>query len=273
MKPRESVGVWHEFWDRRKQDYLSEKFRPWNRLVWEVGLKYWEDRAILAKGKITLECGCGSAEVSRHLAKKGYKTMMLDISREALEIAKTKFDQYDIEGTFVMGNVKKIAFADNSFDVVMSFGILEHFEDVEPVISEMVRVLKPGGVFLADIIPNKFTGQKLANVEIFVALFLKRLFTLRLKNIIKESCVTTPFYENSVPKKEYKRIMQEKGLEKVKITGTRPFPFLALPLCLEKTYVQVLRSLMWFWKWFDESELKFTDIWGLGWYVFGIKKK
>ncbi|MFC1514700.1 class I SAM-dependent methyltransferase [Candidatus Omnitrophota bacterium] len=272
MRQRESVEVWYEFWDRRKEDYLRENFRPWNRLVWEVGLEYWTKRAGLAKGKRTLECGCGSAEVSRHLAKNGYDATMLDISRDGLKIAEMKFAQYGLKGTFVMGNVKKIGFADNSFDIVMSFGILEHFEDVRPVIKEMVRVLKPGGVFLADIIPRKFSCQDLANIEIFIALFLKRLFTFCFKNIIKESCPSTTFYENCIPKKEYKKIMEESGLCRVKITGTRPFPPLALPRCIEKVYVWILRRLRPFWDWFDECESGFTDFWGLGWYSFGVKK-
>ncbi len=51
--------------------------------------------------------------------------------------------------------------ASSSFDVVYSTGLLEHFHDPTPIIAEMARVLKPGGLFFSDIAPLKFSLLRL----------------------------------------------------------------------------------------------------------------
>ncbi|MGH2379287.1 MAG: methyltransferase domain-containing protein [Candidatus Limnocylindria bacterium] len=55
----------------------------------------------------------------------------------------------------VLGDARSLPFADESFDVVLSGGLLEHFRDPAPVLAEMARVLRPGGLFYADIVPRK----------------------------------------------------------------------------------------------------------------------
>lgn len=105
----------------------------------------------------SLEVGAGSGRLSRFLAKRGYRTTCLDFSPQALKLAKKYYDAANLKGEFIEGEAENMPFNDGEFDVVFSTGLLEHFEDPMPIIFEMVRVLRIGGLFYSDIVPKKFS--------------------------------------------------------------------------------------------------------------------
>lgn len=78
-------------------------------------------------------------------------------------------------------------FEDKTFDLVLSFGVLEHFKDIDKPIKEMVRVLKPGGVFFADIVPEKFSIHKLADMMNYLVLFSYFVIKLKFRQVINFS--------------------------------------------------------------------------------------
>jgi len=49
---------------------------------------------------------------------------------------------------YVAGGAEQIPFPDASFDIVSSFNSLDHVDDLDPVITEIIRVTAPGGLFL-----------------------------------------------------------------------------------------------------------------------------
>ena len=81
----------------------------------------------------------------------------LDSSDEALRVARQTSRLLETPITCVSAEGERLPFADDSFDLVLSGGLLEHFPDPRAVMSEMVRVLRPGGVFYADVVPRKFS--------------------------------------------------------------------------------------------------------------------
>ena len=48
-----------------------------------------------------------------------------------------------------MGEAVRLPFPDATFDVVLSTGLLEHFQDPSPIVREMARVLRPGGALVS----------------------------------------------------------------------------------------------------------------------------
>src|SRR5690606_33526142 len=74
----------------------------------------------------------------------------IDKIREAIEKLAQKFPQ----GKFISGNLPPLPFADNTYDVVISFQVIEHIQDDKLFLSEIHRVLKPGGVALITT-PNR----------------------------------------------------------------------------------------------------------------------
>jgi ubiquinone/menaquinone biosynthesis C-methylase UbiE len=81
------------------------------------------------------------------LARKGYRCFGADIAWEGLKIAREKVKSDD--AYFVQANVLNLPFSSNCFDVVVSFGVLDHmlFKSAERGIEEVHRVLKASGLF------------------------------------------------------------------------------------------------------------------------------
>jgi SAM-dependent methyltransferase len=103
------------------------------------------------------ELGCGSARLLARigLARPHLKLVAVDYESKALELAKETAGVYGVAIDTYMDDVNHLRFADESFDLVLSGGLLEHFADPRPALSEMVRTLKPDGAFLATVVPRK----------------------------------------------------------------------------------------------------------------------
>lgn len=95
------------------------------------------------KGKKILDVGCGSGQDAVHYNKKGAKVFGVDISKKEIEMAKT----LNI-GEFVVGDMKKLPYKDNEFDIVTSYYALQSSEYVKKSLREMARVAKKGATIL-----------------------------------------------------------------------------------------------------------------------------
>lgn len=115
--------------------------------VFVSALKKLVDAHIILKNSKVLDVGCGAAyllkkfndEVSNDLDLWG-----IDISTKAVEIAKTLFPK----GHYIAGDALQSKLESDFFDIVVSYGSYEHFENPQLAISEASRVLRPGGVIL-----------------------------------------------------------------------------------------------------------------------------
>jgi 2-polyprenyl-3-methyl-5-hydroxy-6-metoxy-1,4-benzoquinol methylase len=89
------------------------------------------------------------------MAKRGVNVTVLDYSDLALQKAKAFFDSQKLKADFI--NTDALKLPDNhlhKFDVVMSFGLAEHFTDRMPIFAAHVNLLKPGGTAIISV-PNK----------------------------------------------------------------------------------------------------------------------
>ncbi len=94
----------------------------------------------------TLEVGCGCGSYSLILKKMGIvgEATLLDISQTGLDLAKKLFASFGEECRTVQGDAMELPFADGEFDLVLSGGLLEHFEadEQERLAHEQCRVAK-----------------------------------------------------------------------------------------------------------------------------------
>src|ERR1044072_756715 len=95
--------------------------------------------------KRVLEIGCGTGTDLLQFARAGAIVTGVDLTPRSIEIARRRFAVYDCPGEFAIGDAENLAFPDESFDLVYSFGVLHHAPDTERAINEAHRVLKRGG--------------------------------------------------------------------------------------------------------------------------------
>lgn len=97
-------------------------------------------------GGSVLELGCGAGQFIRTVKKCRPELLCYgsDISDTAIAAAKTADD-----GVVYIKTEAVLPYADDSLDAVLIFDVLEHVEDVDGILTEVYRVLKPGGTFYA----------------------------------------------------------------------------------------------------------------------------
>jgi len=220
----------------------------------------------------TLEVGCGGARVSVFLAKKGMKVTCTDFSPEALRLAEANFKKENLSNyTVVQDDLLSSKLPAESFDVVMSFGLLEHFSDLDPPFKAMTHLLKPGGIHIHDIITKRFTIANVAKIWNTLLRFFKRLLLLRWKNIFSESYHYFPHYENSYPLSDYVKVLEKTGAKIVYQGGMVIWPFFALPKPMQRWLVQWANNHKSFFYWCDRKGHKWMEIIAPSWWLVGQK--
>ncbi len=94
-----------------------------------------------------LDVACGSGYGSALLADAGAKYVCgINVSPAAIEYARSRYRRPNVE--YVVGDASALALSDASMDVVVSFETIEHLPvaRIKPLLSELKRVLKPGGI-------------------------------------------------------------------------------------------------------------------------------
>jgi O-antigen biosynthesis protein len=137
-------------------EFTGERFVP--EVHGEIELEHLH-RYYLAKeivqGKIVLDIASGEGYGSHMLSQVASKVFGVDISLEAVNYAKTKY-QYKVNNLeFLIGSCAAIPLEDKSVDVIVSFETIEHHDEHEAMMREIKRVLKPNGCLLISS-PDKF---------------------------------------------------------------------------------------------------------------------
>lgn len=113
----------------------------------------------LAKGKRVLDIACGEGYGANLLAAIASDVIGVDLDGATIAHAKAKYSQSNLH--FVQGSCSAIPCPDHSIDLVASFETIEHISEHEDFLSEIKRVLAPGGVLVISS-PNKDEYQRVS---------------------------------------------------------------------------------------------------------------
>jgi demethylmenaquinone methyltransferase/2-methoxy-6-polyprenyl-1,4-benzoquinol methylase len=137
-------------------DEIAPKYDKLNGVL-SLGIdNYWRREAVKAlkpfRPERILDVATGTGDFAILLQKilKPKQIIGIDISEGMMDVGREKVEQREMEHviSFERQDCAALTFPDNSFDAVTaSFGV-RNFEDIDKSFSEVLRVLKPGGVFL-----------------------------------------------------------------------------------------------------------------------------
>jgi len=99
-------------------------------------------------GKKMLEVGVGAGTDHLQWARAGADCYGVDLTDAAIETTRAHLAVYGFTSHLTRIDAERLPFEDDFFDVVYSWGVIHHSESPERIVSEIGRVLKPGGTFL-----------------------------------------------------------------------------------------------------------------------------
>jgi ubiquinone/menaquinone biosynthesis C-methylase UbiE len=169
-------------WAQGYFQYTNYNDKNWDGKTWKRNFHELRTRdlALFALGDIAgkrvLDIGCGQGEYLLTMAKMGASVAGQDLSEESVTKGRNLLKEEGLVGEVKLGDATQLDFPDNYFDKAFSSDFFEHItlEQKRKVISEVYRVLKPGGQLVIKT-PNLTYLQVVIN--------LKRMFNiLRLKS-------------------------------------------------------------------------------------------
>jgi 2-polyprenyl-6-hydroxyphenyl methylase/3-demethylubiquinone-9 3-methyltransferase len=103
-------------------------------------------------GKRALVVGCGRGLLARELAGLGLSVTGVDPSPSAIRLAKEATAGEDVHVDYAIADPRRLPYGDREFDIVYYTDTLEITHDLDEVMAEAARMLRPRGVFLYDTV-------------------------------------------------------------------------------------------------------------------------
>lgn len=155
----------HVWWDDDVGEFSTIRF--W---INPVRFGYFEHvlkrEKMLERGqRKLLDVGCGGGLLAEEFARAGFKVTGIDPAPETIETARAHAAASGLSIEYEIGSGEHLPFPEGSFDNVACCDVLEHVDDVNRVIGEIARLLKPGGLFLYDTVNRTFMS-KLAVIKV-----------------------------------------------------------------------------------------------------------
>ena len=182
-------------------------------------------RAVLARqfgtglsGLRVLDIGCGGGFLAEEFAALGCRVTGVDPSPASVSAARAHAAGRGLHIDYRVGAGEELPAPDNAFSVACCCDVLEHVSDLDRVISETARVLKPGGLYLFDTI-NRTLASKLLAIKVMQQWPLTRLTDVALHD-----------WDMFITPAELAGVLERHGLTPGEMTGlgTRAGPIAVL---------------------------------------------
>ena len=162
------------------------------------------------EGKSALEVGCGGGILCEEIARMGFDVTGIDPSEHSLQIAANHARANGLLINYQQATGEDLPIPDNSTDIVFCCDVLEHVRDVPRVISEIHRVLKPGGYFCYDTLNRTY---------------LSKLVAINISQVWKRWAFAPPnihVWKMFIKPAEMRKILKQNNLEWQEHMGMQP---------------------------------------------------
>ncbi len=234
---RSTLSYWGELYDGKdayRRTYVQRK---------DAALEI-VDRLALPPHSRILEIGCGPGIITRALAQRGYRVTAVDFVFDMVQAAVglTTGASGDRLVTPSVGDVRRLPFSDESFDVVLAIGVTEWLPNLRRALGEIARVAKRGGFVIVST-DNRWTLHGFLDP-------LLNPIAARIKEILLPILYRARRSASHVRPKTYSiheldRAVSAAGLEKLagRTLGFEPFSFLRRPIMPDSASFRVHQAL------------------------------
>jgi SAM-dependent methyltransferase len=152
---RRHVRKNRRFWDSTSREYQDQHGARLRRTAEAWGVWRIPESRLKAlgnvRGKRVLELGCGAAQWSVALARRGATAVGIDVSVAQLEHARRAVARAGATVALVHGSAEELPFREGSFDLLFCDHGAMSFADPDRTVPEAARVLRPGGLLAFSI--------------------------------------------------------------------------------------------------------------------------
>jgi 2-polyprenyl-6-hydroxyphenyl methylase/3-demethylubiquinone-9 3-methyltransferase len=176
-----------------------------------------------------LDIGCGGGLLAEEFARLGCAVTGVDPSEPSLATARAHAQTSGLRIDYRQGVGEQLPFEGACFDLIYCCDVLEHVTDLERVIAETTRVLKPGGVYCFDTI-NRTLLSKLVTIKLFQEWPATRFLPPHLHD-----------WEHYIKPRELRRLLAQHGLTPQEMRGLN---LATSPLAVMRSLRQFKRGTM-----------------------------
>jgi 2-polyprenyl-6-hydroxyphenyl methylase / 3-demethylubiquinone-9 3-methyltransferase len=166
--------------------------------------------AVAAAGLRVLDIGCGGGFLAEEFAAMGCQVTGIDPSPASIAAARAHAASRGLRIDYGVGAGENLPAEDSAFDLAYCCDVLEHVTDVDRVIGETARVLKPGGLYLFDTI-NRTARSKLVAIKLMQRWPLTRVVDVDIHD-----------WDMFIKPPELTDTLERHGLKVGEITGLGP---------------------------------------------------
>src|SRR5688572_30810379 len=149
-------GEVRDFWNQQSCDTQVATAEKFSRAYFDQieAFRYFDQPFIHAfaqfsryRDRKVLEVGFGAGTDFLQWVRSGARASGIDLTDEALANLRHRLETYSLPAPehLAVGDAENLSFPANTFDLGYSFGVLHHSPNTEKAVSELVRVVKPGG--------------------------------------------------------------------------------------------------------------------------------
>ncbi len=224
------------------------------------------DAEKLPHGAAALDIGCGPGELVFDLSRRSFSVVGMDISARMIQICRDKMNRrsWPAPIPFLVGDIERLPFPDNSFDLVTAAGVVEYLTGDSLWVAELHRILKPGGLLVLNV-TNRHAIKRLTSPLLEPLKNNRALFGLlnRIKRDVlkKGPLIRFPFQPRTHSPMKYDRFLKENGFRKL---DHRYFAFSILPYPFDTVFGFVTLPIRKFLERFASKNMLF---WGTGYIV------